>query len=197
MKGIASLYALAPLSSASSLLQDLSAQLDRASEPATTAGNTDCASLSTNTSFLLSFISTGNYTATTSQDDNIQQMVSISFAVTNEANNVYTLCAFPLGYSSSSVAWTAAGPTWQTCADRKDTDGKHRFTIATGAEFAMQGDDIAVNQTWFCHDEEKRLVAYTGVARGTLKMSCTEGELSGYHVQNCTSPDIRLPVTLL
>ncbi|KAI0025027.1 hypothetical protein F4780DRAFT_724107 [Xylariomycetidae sp. FL0641] len=90
---------------------------------------------------------------------------------------------------------------WQACADRKDSDGIHRFTIATGAGFARSDAaataTVAVNQTWFCHDEDGRLVAYTGVANGTLDLTCVESEVPGYHLQNCTSPDITLPVTLL
>ncbi|KAH9898904.1 hypothetical protein F4778DRAFT_741506 [Xylariomycetidae sp. FL2044] len=84
------------------------------------------------------------------------------------------------------------------CADRRDTDGKHRFTVATGARFALAERRLGLNQTWFCHDEGGRLVAYTGVASATLEMSCTdEGEVGDYHLQNCTAADIRLPVTLL
>jgi hypothetical protein len=47
--------------------------------------------------------------------------------------------------------------TWQACADRKDTDGKHRFTIATGAAFGLAERSLAVSQTWFCHDDADRL----------------------------------------
>lgn len=41
-------------------------------------------------------------------------------------------------------------------------------------------------------------VAYTGISNATLDMACgDDGELGGYHVENCTASDIRLPVTLL
>ncbi|KAI1502723.1 hypothetical protein F5X99DRAFT_426900 [Biscogniauxia marginata] len=186
--------------------------------------NADCAAASLSTSFILRFISYGNYTALPSQGDDtaVPRFESVSFAVANAANGVETLCAFALplsdggggGNSSSSSNNTSssrnnnsrgyggmeAGPgvgAWQPCADRKDTDGKHQYTIATGAGFGIVGGRVAVNQTWFCHDEEGRLVAYTGVARGILDMTCTEGKISGYHLQNCTAPDTRLPVTLL
>ncbi|KAI2612881.1 uncharacterized protein GGS25DRAFT_529417 [Hypoxylon fragiforme] len=163
-----------------------------------------CAPSSLSTSFALSFISYGNYTALPGQGDDTglvpAQLVSMSFAVANEANGVYTVCAFPLGHLSSGGGggrWIEDA-SWQPCADRKDTDGKHRFTIATGAAFAMSTRSIAVNQTWFCHDEGGRLVAYTGISNATLDMACgDDGELGGYHVENCTASDIRLPVTLL
>ncbi|KAI5924842.1 hypothetical protein F4810DRAFT_96698 [Camillea tinctor] len=178
----------------------------------------ECAASSSSTAFFLRFISYGNYTALPSQGDDtaVPRLESVSFAVSNAANEVDTLCAFALplsGGGSSDGSDTSTGfppaagsdgdegtggaGAWQPCADRKDTDGTHRFTIATGAAFAIEGGRIAVNQTWFCHDEDGRLVAYTGVARGILEMTCSEGEISGYHVQNCTAPDIRLPVMLL
>ncbi|KAI1417566.1 hypothetical protein F5Y13DRAFT_184905 [Hypoxylon sp. FL1857] len=173
------------------------------------SGNTECATASTNTSFLLSFISYGNYTALPGQGEDDgglvpSQLVSMSFAIANAANGVYTICAFPLGHVSNRSAGSG-GPTtwiddtsWRACADRKDTDGKHRFTIATGAAFGLTDQYITVNQTWFCHDDAGRLVAYTGIANGTLNMGCVDGgEVGGYHVTNCTSPDVTLPVTLL
>ncbi|KAI1180130.1 hypothetical protein F4777DRAFT_574413 [Nemania sp. FL0916] len=91
---------------------------------------------------------------------------------------------------------------WQGCADRKDTDGTHRFTIATGGAFRLvdSGLDrslVRVNQTWFCHDELRRLVAFTGVASAEMDLTCSESEISGYHLRNCTSSDLSLPVTLL
>ncbi|KAI0434073.1 hypothetical protein F5Y09DRAFT_337964 [Xylaria sp. FL1042] len=126
----------------------------------------------------------GNWTALPSQNDNpIQHLESISFAVSNAANSVSTVCAFPLsatlvggvdGLTSAAYLFPFKGafpaargrnrarsdsvePTWQACADRKDTDGKHRFTIATGAAFGLAERSLAVNQTWFCHDETGRL----------------------------------------
>ncbi|KAI0816314.1 hypothetical protein GGR55DRAFT_674517 [Xylaria sp. FL0064] len=139
---------------------------------------------SSNTTFQLTFISYGNCTALPSQDDNpIQHLESISFAVSNEANSVGTVCAFPLSATLAggvdeliSAAYPfpfkgalsvaeggdkarsdSAEPAWQACADRKDTDGKHQFTIATGAAFVFAERSLAVNQTWFCHDEVGRL----------------------------------------
>ncbi|KAI1777636.1 hypothetical protein F4818DRAFT_320321 [Hypoxylon cercidicola] len=168
------------------------------------SGNTECASASMATSFFLSFVSYGNYTALPGDGDDSgglvpPQVVSMSFAVTNEANAVYTVCAFPLGHLSAGSPGTWVDDTsWQACADRRDTDGKHRFTIATGAAFGLTSRYIAVNQTWFCHDDAGRLVAYTGIANGTLDMACADGGvLGGYHVENCTSPDVELPITLL
>ncbi|KAI6091081.1 hypothetical protein F4821DRAFT_281637 [Hypoxylon rubiginosum] len=165
------------------------------------SGNTECAAASTTTSFYLSFVSYGNYTALPGTgDDGVAppQVVSMSFAVANAANGVYTVCAFPLGYLAGGPGTWVDDPSWQACADRRDTDGKHRFTIATGAAFGLTNRYIALNQTWFCHDDAGRLVAYTGIANGTLNMSCADGgELGGYHVENCTSPDVQLPVTLL
>ncbi|KAI8635077.1 hypothetical protein F5Y19DRAFT_486013 [Xylariaceae sp. FL1651] len=196
--------------------------------PATAAGNTNCSTTSLNTTFQLTFISYGNWTALPSQDDQpIQRLESISFAVTNEANGVATVCALPIGVTLSGnpvvlddlpssayptaliglTSWAVvtgkddvnmtAGAVWQACADRKDTDGIHQFTIATGAAFGLSARSLAVNQTWFCHDDAGRLVAYTGVASTTLNMTCSESDVSGYHLQNCTSPDLRLPATLL
>ncbi|KAI0131665.1 hypothetical protein F4776DRAFT_153661 [Hypoxylon sp. NC0597] len=171
------------------------------------SGNTECAAASTNASFLLSFISYGNYTALPGQgeDDVVPtQLVSMSFAIANTANGVYTICAFPLGRvsnrsnGSGDPATWIDDTSWKACADRRDTDGKHRFTIATGAAFGLTDEHITVNQTWFCHDDAGRLVAYTGIANGTLNMGCADGgEVGGYHVTNCTSPDVTLPVTLL
>ncbi|KAI0603014.1 hypothetical protein F4775DRAFT_598171 [Biscogniauxia sp. FL1348] len=178
-------------------------------------GTVECATSSASTAFSLRFISYGNYTALPSQGDDaaVPRLESVSFAVSNAANEIDTLCAFALPLSGGSEGSAKRGTgdggndgdgdeaagagTWQPCADRKDTDGTHRFTIATGAAFEVEGGRIAVNQTWFCHDEDGRLVAYTGVARGILDMTCTKGEISGYHVQNCTAPDTQLPVTLL
>ncbi|KAJ2995160.1 hypothetical protein NUW58_g1357 [Xylaria curta] len=193
---------------------------------------------SLNTTFQLTFISYGNWTALPSQDENpIQHLESISFAVSNMANGVSTVCAFPLGVTLSgdsreqedvalsahpfphpgALLWTVAATTsgnkviskgasnsnsdmaatWQACADRKDTDGKHRFTIATGAAFGLAERSLVVNQTWFCHDDVERLVAFTGVASTLLNLTCSESEASGYHLRNCTSLDLQLPVTLL
>ncbi|KAI0847967.1 hypothetical protein F5Y00DRAFT_270874 [Daldinia vernicosa] len=165
----------------------------------------DCAAASTNTTFLLSFISYGNYTAVPGQGDDDgglvpRQLMSMSFAIANLANGASTTCAFPLGRLSSAgdpATWVDDA-SWQACADRRDSDGKHRFTIATGAAFHRAERFLAVNQTWFCHDDVGRLVAYTGIANGSLTMSCADGgELGGYHVENCTAPDGALPVTLL
>ncbi|KAI2630741.1 hypothetical protein GGR54DRAFT_584010 [Hypoxylon sp. NC1633] len=169
--------------------------------PQTISGNVDCAAASTTTTFQLRWVSYGNYTAQAPGpgDDTLTpaQLMSMTFAATNEANGVDTECAFPLGRLAANATWVDDA-SWQACADRKDTDGKHRFTIATGALFARAERRIAVNQTWFCHDDDGRLVAYTGVASGTLDMTCFDGgELGGYHVENCTSPDVVLPVTLL
>ncbi|KAI1143825.1 hypothetical protein F5Y05DRAFT_362751 [Hypoxylon sp. FL0543] len=173
------------------------------------SGNIECAAASTNTSFFLSFISYGNYTALPGQGEDDgglvpTQLVSMSFAVSNAANGVYTICAFPLGHLANSSTGSRDPPawiddtSWRACADRRDTDGKHRFTIATGAAFGLTSGYITVNQTWFCHDDAGRLVAYTGIANGTLNMGCVDGgEVGGYHVTNCTSPDVALPVTLL
>ncbi|KAI0380904.1 hypothetical protein F5Y04DRAFT_281249 [Hypomontagnella monticulosa] len=174
--------------------------------PQAVSGNTECAAASASTSLFLSFVSYGNYTAIPGQggDELVpQQLMSMSFAVTNEANGIYTICAFPLGHSAPSTG--AGSPatwiddaSWQACADRRDSDGKHRFTIATGASFRREDRFVSVNQTWFCHDDAGRLVAYTGIANGSLSMTCGDGgELGGYHVENCTSPDVELPVTLL
>ncbi|KAI3336411.1 hypothetical protein HD806DRAFT_473592 [Xylariaceae sp. AK1471] len=198
----------------------------------TAAGNTNCSASSSNTTFQLTFISYGNWTASSSQNDNpIQHLESVSFAVSNAANEVSTVCAFSLSDNpgffnledgfplSVSPPWAAsvggngikigsrgkddayssteAAAEWQACADRKDTDGKHRFTIATSAAFGLVGQSLAVNQTWFCHDDVGRLVAFTGVASAVLNTTCSESEVSGYHLRNCTSPDLALPVTLL
>ncbi|KAI0439242.1 hypothetical protein F4803DRAFT_568670 [Xylaria telfairii] len=200
--------------------------------PRTTSGN------SSNTTFQLTFISYGNWTALPSEDENpIQHLESVSFAVSNSANGVSTICAFALGATLSKntriledttasmypfpfaearsrpafIATSddgatgkirrgvrsATGAAWQACADRKDTDGKHRFTIATGAAFGLAEWSLSVNQTWFCHDDAQHLVAFTGVANTTLNLACSESEVSGYHLQNCTSADLTLPVTLL
>ncbi|KAI1429251.1 hypothetical protein F5Y12DRAFT_710156 [Xylaria sp. FL1777] len=191
--------------------------------PKATSGNTNCSAASSNTTFQLTFISYGNWTAQPSQDENpIQHLESFSLAVSNTANAVSTVCAFslgarPVGVSDghSSRAYPLAfegalpvskgeshtdastGPAWQACADRKDTDGKNIFTIATGAAFGLAERSLAVNQTWFCHDDAGRLVAFTGVANTVLNLTCSESEVSGYHLQNCTSPDLTLTVTLL
>ncbi|KAI1212860.1 uncharacterized protein F4807DRAFT_411768 [Annulohypoxylon truncatum] len=178
-----------------------------------TSGNTDCAASSTASSFQLSFVSYGNYTALPGQGDDDdgglvpRQLVSMTLAAANAANGVLTVCAFPLGRLPAPAGNGSGGPaswvedaSWQACADRRDTDGKHRFTIATGAAFALAERRLSVNQTWFCHDDDDdgRLVAYTGVANGTLNMTCADGgELGGYHVENCTSADVSLPITLL
>ncbi|KAI1393700.1 uncharacterized protein F4822DRAFT_424163 [Hypoxylon trugodes] len=171
------------------------------------SGNSDCAAASAETSFSLSFISYGNYTSIPGEgEDDLSppQLVSMSFAVSNAANGVYTICAFPLGHltvpsdGSGAPATWVDNSAWQACADRKDSDGKHRFTIATGAAFALSDRYISVNQTWFCHDDAGRLVAYTGIANATLNLTCADGgEVGGYHVENCTSLDVSLPVTLL
>lgn len=132
------------------------------------SGNTDCAAASVNTSFFLSFVSYGNYTALPGEGDDSgglvpQQLVSMSFAIANEANGVYTICAFPLGHLSTPTTGSGGDatwvddPSWQACADRKDTDGKHRFTIATGAAFDLSDRYISINQTWFCHDDAGHL----------------------------------------
>ncbi|KAI1752356.1 hypothetical protein F4782DRAFT_151469 [Xylaria castorea] len=206
--------------------------------PTATSGNVNCSAASLNTTFQLTFISYGNWTALPSQEENpIQHLESVSFAVSNVANGVSTVCAFSLGDTlstrlevledhtssmyllpfmreSSRAAAAAASDngviskrkaaaqsgidaTWQACADRKDTDGKHRFTIATSAAFGLAERSMSVNQTWFCHDDAERLVAFTGVANTTLNLTCSESEVSGYHLQNCTSVDLTLPVTLL
>ncbi|KAI8963913.1 hypothetical protein F5Y11DRAFT_364662 [Daldinia sp. FL1419] len=176
--------------------------------PQTVAGSTDCAAGSTNTSFQLTLVSYGNYTALPGQGEDDgglvpRQVMSMSFAVANEANSVHTICAFPLGHlsgagSSADPATWVDDASWQACADRRDSDGKHRFTIATGAAFNRADSFLTVNQTWFCHDDAGRLVAYTGIANGSLTMSCADGgELGGYHVENCTAPDGALPITLL
>ncbi|OTB20284.1 hypothetical protein K445DRAFT_17566 [Daldinia sp. EC12] len=166
----------------------------------------DCATASLHTSFGLTFISYGNYTALPGQDGGEAvlvppQVMSMSFAVVNAANGVHTTCAFPLGHLSGAEGgeyiWVDDA-SWQTCADRRDDDGKHRFTIATGAAFSRAEGLLRLNQTWFCHDDAGRLVAYTGIANGSLSMSCADGgELGGYHVENCTAPDGTFPVTLL
>ncbi|KAI1661548.1 hypothetical protein F4813DRAFT_344857 [Daldinia decipiens] len=177
-----------------------------APSPQSVAGNSDCAAASASTAFSLSFISYGNYTALPGQGEDDgglvpRQLMSMSFAVVNAANGVYTVCAFPLGHLSGGGGQPASwvdDASWQACADRRDSDGKHRFTIATGAAFNRAERFLTVNQTWFCHDEVGRLVAYTGIANGSLTMGCVDGgELGGYHVENCTAPDGTLPVTLL
>ncbi|KAI1131664.1 hypothetical protein F5Y10DRAFT_286150 [Nemania abortiva] len=197
--------------------------------PTTASGNTECSSASSNTAFQLTFISYGNWTALPGQEESpIQHLESVSFAVSNAANGVSTVCAFSLGATlsggsgalddsavppwatvvtgtkkgreaadSSTEVEVGVDAAWQACADRKDTDGKHRFTIATGAAFALAERSLAVNQTWFCHDDAGRLVAFTGVASTALNLTCSESEVSGYHLQNCTSSDLTVPVTLL
>ncbi|KAL7626997.1 hypothetical protein AAE478_003773 [Parahypoxylon ruwenzoriense] len=191
--------------------------------PQSSSGGADRASASTSASFALSFVSYGNYTALPGQggsDDGSlapAQLMSMSFAAVNQANGAVTICAFPLGHLSppptagEPATWVDE-PGWQACADRKGTDGKHRYTIATSAAFGLGDRQLSVNQTWFCHDDDGRLhtseekkkkklhtrVAYTGIANGTLDMTCFDGgELGGYHVENCTSPDVTLPITLL
>ncbi|KAI0542309.1 hypothetical protein GGR58DRAFT_453477 [Xylaria digitata] len=215
---IAILFCLVPFSSSTIISPESPRVID---VPVTTAGNTNCSAASSNTTFQLTFISYGNWTALPSQDENpIQHLESVSFAVSNVANAVSTVCAFSLGATLSggtgvlddgltlsahpspftgASPWTAvaAAGEWQACADRKDTDGKHRFTIATGAAFVLVERSLAVNQTWFCHDDAGRLVAFTGVANTVLNLTCSESEVSGYHLQNCTSPDLVLPVILL
>ncbi|TGJ81075.1 hypothetical protein E0Z10_g7677 [Xylaria hypoxylon] len=191
--------------------------------PAARSGNTNCSTASSDATFQLTFISYGNWTALPSQDENpIQRLESVSFAVYNAANVMSTVCAFSLGVTLSgdpgvldnltlstyplsftgvspraAVAATSGVGEWQACADRKDTDGKHRFTIATGAVFRRADKSLAVNQTWFCHDDAGRLVAFTGVANTVLNLTCSESEVSEYRLQNCTSTDLVLPVTLL
>ncbi|KAI1375030.1 hypothetical protein F4677DRAFT_446938 [Hypoxylon crocopeplum] len=205
------LFPLAGLSRAQSLPSYITRHNDTTDEyyddllsTQTVSGNTECAAASTATSFQLSFISYGNYTRIPGggEDDGglvPGQLVSMSFAVANEANGVYTVCAFPLGHlstpsGSGAPAIWVDDASWQACADRRDTDGKHRFTVATGAAFARPDRYVVVNQTWFCHDDAGRLVAYTGIANGTLNMTCADGgEVGGYHVENCTSPDVTLP----
>ncbi|KAI0448946.1 hypothetical protein F5B21DRAFT_520899 [Xylaria acuta] len=242
---IATLFFLATLSSPSPTVHhEPSPPTNALLVPATTSGNINCSAASSNTTFQLTFISYGNWTALPSQDENpIQHLESVSFAVSNAANGVSTVCAFSLSsatlsgnpgvaredsssssdpspfagvLSRAAIAAAAAasdngvlgegrdvhvqpgmGATWQACADRKDTDGKHRFTIATGAAFGLAGRSLSVNQTWFCHDDAERLVAFTGVADTTLNLRCSESEVSGYHLQNCTSVDLTLPITLL
>lgn len=198
------LFVAFSLSSSSSFSTTTSTEfppaIDATLLPATVSGNTECSAASSNTTFGLTFISYGNWTALPEQGENpIQHLESISFAVTNAANAVSTICAFSLGSTlkQKDVGLADAEAAWQACADRKDTDGKHRFTIATGAAFGLVGRTLSLNQTWFCHDDAGRLVAFTGVARAMLNMTCSESEVSGYHLQNCTSPDLALPVTLL
>lgn len=140
--------------------------------PQSVAGTSDCAAASTNATFRLSFVSYGNYTALPGQGEDDgglapRQLMSMSFAVANGANGVYTICAFPLGHLSGAGAGAGTGEpepatwvddaSWQACADRRDSDGKHRFTIATGAAFNRAERFLAVNQTWFCHDDVGRL----------------------------------------
>ncbi|KAI1145291.1 hypothetical protein F4825DRAFT_444257 [Nemania diffusa] len=191
-------FFLLPISSSSSPIYPFPA-INAALLPATTSGNTECSAASSNTTFQLTFISYGNWTALPSQDENpIQHLESVSFAVSNAANGVSTVCAFSLGATLTGDPGTAdAGAVWQACADRRDTDGKHRFTIATGAAFGRAERSLSLNQTWFCHDDAGRLVAFTGVASTGLNLTCSESEVSGYHLQNCTSPDLALPVALL
>lgn len=86
------------------------------------SGNTECAAASTTTSFYLSFVSYGNYTALPGTgDDGVAppQVVSMSFAVANAANGVYTVCAFPLGYLAGGPGTWVDDPSWQACADRR------------------------------------------------------------------------------
>ncbi|KAI2472004.1 hypothetical protein F4781DRAFT_384959 [Annulohypoxylon bovei var. microspora] len=201
--------ALLPLSRSHGGVNGIIYDTDGVLATQTASGNTDCAASSLATEFVLSFVSYGNYTALPGQGDDDgglvpRQLVSMSFAVANAANGVYTICAFPLGHlskpsnDSGAPAQWVDDSSWQACADRKDTDGKHRFTIATGAAFGITGRYLSINQTWFCHDDGGRLVAYTGIANGTLDMACADGgELGGYHVENCTSADLSLPITLL
>ncbi|KAI0867579.1 hypothetical protein GGS24DRAFT_507684 [Hypoxylon argillaceum] len=218
-------FFLLPISSSSSPIYPFPA-INAALLPATTSGNTECSAAiryltsvekpptpatekSSNTTFQLTFISYGNWTALPSQDENpIQHLESVSFAVSNAANGVSTVCAFSLGATLTGDPGTAdagvdtdtgadAGAVWQACADRRDTDGKHRFTIATGAAFGRAERSLSLNQTWFCHDDAGRLVALTGVASTGLNLTCSESEVSGYHLQNCTSPDLALPIALL
>ncbi|OTB08615.1 hypothetical protein M426DRAFT_18709 [Hypoxylon sp. CI-4A] len=195
------------ISGSNETINDGAVGLDDILATQTVSGNTECAAASSSTSFLLSFISYGNYTILPGEgEDDLapKQLVSMSFAISNAANGIYTICAFPLGHlsvpsaNSGDPATWIDDASWQACADRKDSDGKHRFTVATGAAFDLSDRRISVNQTWFCHDEDARLVAYTGITSETLTMSCVDGgELGGYHVENCTSSDVVLPVTLL
>ncbi|KAI0552058.1 hypothetical protein F4679DRAFT_537525 [Xylaria curta] len=236
---IATLSSLVTLSSSSPIVHSAILRPTNAVLiPTTIPGNVECSAASSNTVFQLTFISYGNWTALPSQEENpIQHLESISFAVSNLANGVSTVCAFalsdtlsaklealedftlPIGslpFVGESFRTTTAaasdngvisngkaagqsgiGAAWQACADRQDTDGKHRFTIATGAMFRLTERSLSVNQTWFCHDDAERLVAFTGVANTTLNLTCSESEVSGYHLQNCTSVDLALPVTLL
>ncbi|KAI1281345.1 hypothetical protein F5Y07DRAFT_412395 [Xylaria sp. FL0933] len=181
---IAILFFLVPLFVSSAIYPEPLSETDALLIPAMALGNTNCSEVSSNTTFQLTFISYGNWTALPSQDDNpIQHLESISFAVSNAANSVSTVCAFPLSATLAggvddltSAAYSfpfkgalsvaegrnkarsdSAEPAWQACADRKDTDGKHQFTIATGAAFAFAERSLTVNQTWFCHDEVGRL----------------------------------------
>ncbi|KAF2972085.1 hypothetical protein GQX73_g1435 [Xylaria multiplex] len=176
---IAILFCLVPFSSSSIIRPESPGLID---VPVAAAGNTNCSATSSNTTFQLTFISYGNWTALPSQDENpIQHLESVSFAVSNAANAVSTVCAFSLGatlsgdvgvldrgltLSTHPSPFTGVSPRdaavagageWRACADRKDTDGKHRFTIATGAAFVLEEKSLAVNQTWFCHDDAGRL----------------------------------------
>jgi hypothetical protein len=169
-----------------------SAATNAALSPPMIAGNTNCSASSSNTTFELTFISYGNWTALSSQNDNpTQHLESVSFAVSNAANSVSTVCAFSLSDNPGALKFedgfplsvlppwnyaAAAGvsdsdsgsgsgmsrrgkgdATEAACADRKETDGKHRFTIATEAAFGQVERSLAVNQTWFCHDDAGRL----------------------------------------
>ncbi|KAI0887284.1 uncharacterized protein GGS22DRAFT_156626 [Annulohypoxylon maeteangense] len=150
------------------LLSRSNTDLADASSTQSAPGNVECATASLASTFNLSFVSYGNYTALPGQGDDDgglvpQQLISMSFAVANAANGIYTICAFPLGHLSKSgndsdapARWVEDA-SWQACADRKDNDGKHRFTIATGAAFALGEGGLRVNQTWFCHDDAGRL----------------------------------------
>ncbi|KAI0858883.1 hypothetical protein F4860DRAFT_516333 [Xylaria cubensis] len=236
---IETLFSLAPLSSSSpTVYSEILRPTNSVLIPTVVSGNVDCSAASSNTVFQLTFISYGNWTALPAQEENpIQHLESISFAVSNLANGVSTVCAFsvsdtlsakleagedptpsmnslPFVGESFRTATAAAsengvtsngkaagksgiGAAWQACADRKDTDGKHRFTIATGAMFGLSERSLSINQTWFCHDDAERLVAFTGVANTTLNLTCFDSEVSGYHLQNCTTVDLALPVQLL
>ncbi|KAI1633758.1 hypothetical protein F4809DRAFT_622031 [Biscogniauxia mediterranea] len=177
----------------------------------------ECAASSASTTFSLRFISYGNYTALPSQGDDaaVPRLESVSFAVSNAANEVDTLCAFALPLSGGDGDHdhdheeeeedrvidgdgdeTGGAGTWQPCADRKDTDGTHRFTIATGAAFAIEGGRVAVNQTWFyviCTNQE-----VLQHRKGCNKIYMCYAEVkSTADSKNCTAPDTQLPVTLL
>ncbi|KAI0179959.1 hypothetical protein GGR52DRAFT_221186 [Hypoxylon sp. FL1284] len=166
------------------------------------ASDVECAAASAQTTFGLRWVSYGNYTLLPGYDDGElvpAQSVVMYLGVANRAAAVDSICSFAVGGLANGKPGSWVDDTsFHPCADLRDTDGKHNFIITTSAAFSLTDRYVSVNQTWYCHDDARRLVAYTGSAHSTLDMSCDDGgEVGGYHLENCTSPNVELPVTLL